>query len=487
VRARPGLLALVVAVTCVGSTSTWAASDELRRPMIASRHADWFPDGRTIAFESNLGHPKTAYYIGEGVGFDDPWLDVYSVRVDGSGLRNLTGEGSRMADIWPSVSPDGSRVAYLRGAGERFDLMVMAADGSRKKVLATGVWTGVWTYRPAWSPDGREIAFSVCCEEGRLYLYAVGADGGPRRRIVENAWWPTWSRDGSSIAYFGSLAGSPRLVVARNDGSGARILARATDGRSPSWSSASDRIVLNATGTGRFQSAVAVVSVAGGRASLVVDGLRRLGEPEWSPRDDRIAFSDDDLRTLDMRTGEVVTVAGGALLQIEPRWSPRGDLLVFGTEAERLDWPEVGAYLEVVRPDGTGRIQITPASLPARQTVMPVSKVVPPDRLSISSVRIAPSPVRPFGTLTARVVVESGRTGNLVDGAHLSVHAPPVALRVSPRHVRTRDGVVTMRIRLQSVPPERNLVSLVFIATKPGDPREEVRSTRFRAQVRIRR
>lgn len=480
---RLGLLACVVASACVGATSTWAASNVPRRPMIVSRHVDWFPDGRTIAFESNLEHPKTAYYIGEGVPFDDVGLDVYSVRADGSGLRNLTGEGSRMADIRPSVSPDGSRVAYLRGAGERFDLMVMAADGSSKEVLATRVWT----QRPAWSADGREIAFSACCEEGRFYLFAVEVDRGRRRRIAENAWSPTWSRDGSLIAYVGSVLGSLRVFVANSDGSGARRLARPAEGTSLSWSRVSDRIALDVAGTGRFESAVGVVPVAGDPVSRVVDGLRRPGEPEWSPRDDRIAFGDGDIRTVDALTGNVVTVAGGPLAQIEPRWSPRGDVLVFRSEAENLDWPEVGAYLEVVRPDGTGRIQITPASLPARQTVMPVSKVIPPDRLSISSVRIAPSPVRPFGTLTARVVVESGRTGNLVDGAHLSVHAPPVALRVSPRHARTRDGVVTMRIRLQSVPPERNLVSLVFIATKPGDPREEVRSTRFRAQVRIRR
>lgn len=341
-------------------------------------------------------------------------------------------------------------------------------------------------YRPAWSPDGREIAFSACCEEGRLYLYAVGADRGPRRRIVENAWWPTWSRDGSSIAYFGSLAGSPRLFVARSDGSGARILARATDGRSPSWSGASDRIALNATGTGRFQSAVAVVSVAGGRASLVVDGLRRLGEPEWSPRDDRIAFSDDDLRTVDTRTGDVLTVAGGPLLQIEPRWSPRGDLLVFGSETEHRDWPRVGAYLEVARADGSERVPLTPESPPASRSIVSISKVLPPDRLLVGSVRVRPASVRPGGTITARVVVEVTRTGELVDGAWIQVHAPPVPLGVLPRRPLTRAGVLTMRIRLRRVPRDRDVVRFVFVAEKPGDPREEVRSARFRVLVPIR-
>ncbi|MDQ3823937.1 MAG: hypothetical protein M3321_11940 [Actinomycetota bacterium] len=434
-------------------------------------------------FESNLEHPKTAYSIGDGVAFADPDLDIYSVGADGSGPRNLTGETPRMADMQPSVAPDGAHVAYLRGSGQRFDLMVMSTDGSGKRVLATGVWSD----RPAWSADGREIAFNACCEAGESYLYAIAVDGGARRRIAENAWSPAWSRDGSSIAYVGSVLGSLRLFVASSAGSGARSLARPTDRAIPSWSPASDRIALEVAGTGRFALAVGVVPVAGGPVARVVDGFLRPAQPEWSPRDDRIAFGDGDIRTVDSPTGNVVTVAGGPLNQIEPRWSPRGDLLVFETEAERLDWPEVGSYLEVVRSDGTRRVQITPESLPARQTVMPVSRVVPPDWLSISSVQVNPTSVRPGGTITARVVVESARTGNLVDRAWIQVHAPPLPLTVLPRRPLTRAGVLTMRIRLRRVPRGRDVARFVFVAEKPADPREEVRSARFRVLVPIRR
>lgn len=138
----------VATAACVLTAATAAAPTYPQRPLVVSRQPSWFPDSHRLAFVSNLARPK----LGGSVAFDDPALDVFSVAVDGSGLRNLTGDSPDVADIYPSVSPDGTRIVFLRRTSTGFDLVLMAADGTDKRVLATDAGP----YPPEWSPDGRE-------------------------------------------------------------------------------------------------------------------------------------------------------------------------------------------------------------------------------------------------------------------------------------------------------------------------------------------
>jgi dipeptidyl aminopeptidase/acylaminoacyl peptidase len=74
----------------------------------------------------------------------------------------------------------------------------MNADGSRKRVLTRDAWQG-----PAWSPDGRKIAF-VSARDGNGEIYAVNADGSGKQRLTRNAahdFAPAWSPDGGKIAF----------------------------------------------------------------------------------------------------------------------------------------------------------------------------------------------------------------------------------------------------------------------------------------------
>jgi TolB protein len=72
---------------------------------------------------------------------------------------------------------------------------------------------GAQAYDPTWSPDGSQLAFFRT--DG---IYVVNADGSGMRRLIQEGQYPDWSPDGRRIAY--SLRGD--IYVAAADGTGAR-------------------------------------------------------------------------------------------------------------------------------------------------------------------------------------------------------------------------------------------------------------------------
>ena len=322
------VIVVVTLSTAVGGAS--AASDVPRRPMIASRHAGWFPDGRRIVFESNLERPTLAYAIGEALAFDDPGLDVYVAAADGTNLVNMTRDHPDGADIFPSVSPDGTRIAFLRREGSVMHLAVVGLDGAPARVIARDV-RGV---QPTWSVDGREIAFTACCEDEGAQHYAIGPTGEGRRRIGEGFYPIAWSPDGSRVAFFGFPDGYPGIRVVDRDGGSPRVVARPGVSETDwvSWSNDSAMLAFDTEGSGRYEFGVGIAPAAGGAITRLVDGLPRAPRPAWSPVERRLAFGGVDLWTIDASSGTSRLVAGGYGLQGDPAWSPDGGRILFLTE-----------------------------------------------------------------------------------------------------------------------------------------------------------
>lgn len=284
-------------------------------------------------------------------------------------------------------------------------------------------------YRLAWSPDGREVSFSACCQAERTRLYVVHADGGAPR-IVAEAGASAWSPDGR-LAFVGFVFGNPTLFVTDRNGASPRLVAGSVAGPTIAWSPDSRHIAYERGRTESRGVDVAVVSAEGGTPVLVVPGH----DPEWSPDGRHLAFSSEGIKTVDVRSGQVRTLAPGErLVKGGARWSPDGARLVFVSAASPEPPAEVGAHLEVVRADGSERTRITPESPLAVPTVVPAASVTPPDQLTIPIVVDTPDAVRPGGVVTARATVQTAMLGDFVDGAHVSVSASPGTMtRVTPR------------------------------------------------------
>ena len=153
----------------------------------------WSPDGSKIAFDRGSGQWVKG----------DPVSHIFVVDADGSNLVQLT--SGEFGDRSPSWSPDGKRIVFARqdlnnreGIYERYDdvfIAVMDADGSKLKTLTEG---GLSDGYPAWSPDGRWIAY-----DGGQDLWLMDTEGRNVRRITRE-YSPnghSWSPDGKAIAY----------------------------------------------------------------------------------------------------------------------------------------------------------------------------------------------------------------------------------------------------------------------------------------------
>ena len=121
---------------------------------------------------------------------------IYRVRADGSGLRRLTTDGENRSPAW---SPDGRRIAFVRRSGPAIDggdVWLMDADGSNLAQLTRdGGYNSV-----TWSPDGARLAVS---DNGIYYssVWVIGANGGARTLVATDAADPAWSPDGQRIAF----------------------------------------------------------------------------------------------------------------------------------------------------------------------------------------------------------------------------------------------------------------------------------------------
>ncbi|NNM77472.1 hypothetical protein HJG53_11195 [Sphingomonas sp. ID1715] len=192
----------------------------------AADHEDpaWSPDSRLIAFIRIEGGRKI----------------VHVTRPDGSGSRPITPPAQHA--IHPSWTPDGTRILYctdddLRppAKNEAAIYSVDVASGAVKTLIAGGINT-----YPVMSPDGRHIAFRKITGELNSEVYVADANGANLRNLTNDpAWegWPAWSPDGKRIAFAGNRRSNYQIFVMDADGGNVRLTAN-TEGRAtaPHWS-----------------------------------------------------------------------------------------------------------------------------------------------------------------------------------------------------------------------------------------------------------
>ena len=121
------------------------------------------------------------------------------MNIDGSNLRRLTDDPTE--DRSPAWSPNGRRIAFVsKRADDQADIWLMNPDGSN---LVRLTFDRAVDTEPAWSPDSRQIAFTST-RDGNAEIYIMDADGGNLRNLTQAVWdenYPAWSPDGNWLSF----------------------------------------------------------------------------------------------------------------------------------------------------------------------------------------------------------------------------------------------------------------------------------------------
>ncbi|CAA9231861.1 MAG: tolB protein precursor, periplasmic protein involved in the tonb-independent uptake of group A colicins [uncultured Acidimicrobiales bacterium] len=108
----------------------------------------------------------------------------------------------------------------------------------------------VATARPAWSPEGRQIAFASDRDGGNLDIFVAPTAptdaGAPPTKVFSSPGLdgePAWSPDGTKLAFASDRDGAPQVYVANRDGSGVVKLTMKPRSFTPAWSPDGTKLV----------------------------------------------------------------------------------------------------------------------------------------------------------------------------------------------------------------------------------------------------
>jgi TolB protein len=236
-----------------------------------------------------------------------PTADIYLKRVDSRVVTQLTNDPAE--DATPTLSPDGSRVAFSSNRAGSWDIYVMPASGGRAMQVTNDPAPEL---NPSWSPDGRRVVFNrFGTTSGRWEMWVSEVNDSPVTHFIGYGMMPRWS----PVA---GANGKDQILFQRGRERGDRAFSVWTLEYAGSQASSPTEIISNPLGA--------------------------LINPSWSPDGTRVVFASvpndgswsrtegskperADLWMIDLTGNNLVKLTDGSATDLMPVW--RGERVYF--------------------------------------------------------------------------------------------------------------------------------------------------------------
>ncbi|MGA2367346.1 MAG: DPP IV N-terminal domain-containing protein [Dehalococcoidia bacterium] len=264
---------------------------------------------------------------------------IFTIKPDGSDVR-ATSNDNYTVDGLPAWSPDGKKIAFASDQSDDYEIWTMNEDGSgRQKVSNRYGWDGM----PRWSPDGSKIAFvsEVHDKVGdtSYEIFVINADGSGMKQLTDSTTWGTVNNTSDETKILGWNS-------------------------APTWSPDSSKILFASNRDSSSISPILYIMNADGTDQkkfglfFNVDGTG----PNWSPVTNQIVFirgsaAKGDIWVMDGSSPFPLLNAKKLTTNLDnnygPVWSPDGKQIAYASDTYGKD------NIFIMNADGTGVQRLT--------------------------------------------------------------------------------------------------------------------------------